>query len=121
MKSPIIVFLCWFASLVLQRIFMFKNNLYDNTNPKQNQSQLSGYGLRANNTMGHIQEQAPLFLIPLSILSTKMDVSKIDNWYCISRIIHTISYIFKLNNLRVFSFFIQLGCIFMVSYKCIKL
>ncbi len=125
-----IVLICLFFAALLPylakipvAVAMHQLDGYDNNHPREQQSQLSGFGQRA--LAGHLNSFESLLIFSIAILTAiaTHSVTKTTEYlaitHVVARIAYHILYLVDLASLRSLIWFIGLICSFVILGQCV--
>lgn len=125
-----ILIICLFIALLLPFIAkipvahaMNKLNGYDNSHPRAQQSNLTGYGARAlaahQNAFESVIIFAPAVLLAIATNHTGTLIQQLAMTHVIARIIYNLLYLIDKSTLRSIVWAIGLICSFAIIWQCL--
>ncbi|GAA0821142.1 MAPEG family protein [Colwellia asteriadis] len=125
-----ILIACLFIALLLPFIAkgpvayaMAKLGGYNNNHPREQQSQLTGFGARAlaahQNAFESLIIFAPAVLLAISTFNTGYVITTLAITHVVARIAYNILYLLNIGLLRSIVWAIATGCSFAIVYLCI--
>lgn len=125
-----ILIICLFTALLLPYIAkvpvayaMAKLGRYNNHHPREQQSQLTGFGARAlaahQNAFESLIIFAPAILLAVSTFNTGYAIITLAITHVIARIVYNILYLANISTLRSIAWAIATCCSFAIVFICI--
>ena len=105
-------------------IAMNKQGKYDNSHPRSQQNELTGFGARAlaahQNAFESLVIFTPAILLPIATNNTSNVIQQLAITYIVSRLIYNVLYLANISTLRSIIWFISLFCSLGIVWQCIN-
>ena len=105
-------------------IAMNKLGKYDNSHPRSQQNELTGFGARAlaahQNAFESLIIFTPAILLAITTNNTSSVIQQLAITYIVSRLIYNVLYLANISTLRSIIWFISLFCSLGIVWQCIN-